>query len=417
MPAPSIGYLELLRRRPAYRRLFLGEVISFFGDWFNTIALLSAVAAIAPPGELGKALAGVMVAKHLPAFLVSPISGRLVDRFDRRKLLLVMDGVRLLGVLALIVSFIGASLLGLYLATITMMSCAAVAFAAKNAVMPQLLPAEELPAANALSGGAWSLMLTLGCALGGPATQHLGVITAFTIDGATFTISALCFYRLPRLVPPGAADGFPETGFVDALRYLRRAPYVLALVALKPLLGLAGGIFALLPLWGTRVFEEASDAESLGLLYAARGVGAAIGALLVRTWIGDSPRALRHAILGGFLALGLFYALLAAAPTFPFAALCFLGAAIGGSTVWVFSGILLQWYGDRRFHGRLYALDFALHTMLLALGSWSFGALYDAGWSVRELTSVCAIAVLPALAVWSYTLLRTTAAPPCTTSP
>ncbi len=129
MPAPSIGYLELLRRRPAYRRLFLGEVISFFGDWFNTIALLTAVEAITPPEELGRAMAGVMVAKHLPAFLISPLSGPLVDRFDRRRLLLAMDFARIAGVIALIASYGAGSLLGIYLSTIAMMSCAAIAFA------------------------------------------------------------------------------------------------------------------------------------------------------------------------------------------------------------------------------------------------------------------------------------------------
>lgn len=409
MPAPSIGYLELLHRRPAYRRLFLGEVISFFGDWFNTIALLTAVEAITPPEELGRAMAGVMVAKHLPAFLISPLSGPLVDRFDRRRLLLAMDFARIAGVIALIASYGAGSLLGIYLSTIAMMSCAAIAFATKNAAAPMLLDARELPAANALSGGAWSVMLALGSAAGGFVTSQLGVVASFGIDGATFALSALCFLGLPRLVPPAASEGFRETGFLDALRYLVRTPYVLSLVLLKPLLGFAGGIFTLLPLWGTRVFEEAAGAHTMGLLYASRGVGAAVGSLLVRTWIGDEPRTLHRAILVGFAAMGLGYALLAAAPSFPLAALCFLGAAIGGSTVWVFSGILLQWYGDRRYHGRLFALDFALHTVLLAISSWSFGALYDAGWSVRELTAICALLVLPALAVWSITLLSTRA--------
>lgn len=407
MTAPSIGYLELLRQRPYFRRFFLGEVVSFFGDWFNTIALLSAVAAITPAGGLGKALAGVMVAKHLPAFLISPFSGPLVDRFDRRRLLLAMDFLRALGSVGLIVSFLGESLLGIYFSTVVMMACAAVAFATKNAVTPMLLDSCELPAANAISGGTWSVMLALGSAAGGLATYHLGIVTAFAIDGATFLLSAFFFAGLPRLIPPATAEGFTQTGFVDVLRYLARTPYVLALVTLKPMMGFAGGMFTLLPLWGTRVFASATEADSMGYIYAARGVGAAIGALLLRTWIGDAPQVLRRAILCGFTATCVCYGLLAWAPSFAVASLCILGAAVGSSTIWVFSGILLQWYGDRRYHGRLFALEFALHTMLLALSSWVFGSLYDAGWNVRELTSLCAILVLPSIAAWSFTLYRT----------
>jgi MFS family permease len=87
----SVGYRKLLVSNRGYRNLWLGNVASFAGDWFNLIALYAAVAELS---DSSVAIALVMVVKTLPSFLISPIAGPLVDRLDRRRLLLAMDFIR-----------------------------------------------------------------------------------------------------------------------------------------------------------------------------------------------------------------------------------------------------------------------------------------------------------------------------------
>lgn len=401
-PETAHGYFSLLRSRPDFRNLWLGQLVSFIGDWFNFIALYTAVQSIS---SSGKAIAVVMVVKMVPMFLVSPIAGPIVDRFDRRLLLITSDIARAVLALGLVLAYHFDSLVGLYACTVLMMCCTGVAFPAKNAVLPMILPRSEVPVANALGGGTWSVMLAIGAATGGIATEYLGITAAFLIDGATFVAGALFYSRLPKLPPP-AGDGDERSAtFVDGVRYLLHNRYVMALVSLKSMMQLAGGLLALIPFYGTIVFDEADGPVFVGLLFAVRGVGAAIGALVVRVVFGDTPRSMRRLVLVGYVFLAMSYLGLSQAGMYWHAVLAFFGAAIGQSIIWVFSGTLLQLEGDPVYHGRVFAVEFGLSTLTLGTSSMVVGALVDVGWSFETICIVFASTLAIPLLVWSAVLL------------
>ncbi|MBT8494898.1 MAG: MFS transporter [Deltaproteobacteria bacterium] len=396
------SYARLLGDNPGFRRLFVGEAISYAGDWFNLIALYAAVQSRT---SSGLAVALVLVAKTLPAFVIAPFAGPLVDRSDRRRLLLLMDGLRLLCALGLVASHLADSLAGLYLCTIALVTCTGIAIPAKNAALPMLVEPMDIPAANALSGGTWSVMLALGAALGGVATAKLGITAALVLDAATFALSAIVFARLPALPAPGRHDG-AESSLAAGLRYLRAHPYIAATAALKPLMQIGGGTLALVALYGTVVFSGTSGPMFVGLLYAARGTGALVGALLPRALFGDSPRALRRVIAGAFLLIAAAYGAVAAAPSYALAALGFFAGAIGSSTVWVSSSALLQLEADRSFHGRIFALEFGTMTLSLSISGVLAGGAVDLGFHPQTVTAVCAAAtVIPAL-LWTAAIRR-----------
>jgi MFS family permease len=101
----SVGYGALLRGNRSFRRLWLGDVVSLFGDWFNTIALYALV------GELtGSPLAMglVFVVKMLGSAVASPLAGVIADRYDRRWLMIGSDLLRFVVVLG----FLGISKAG-----------------------------------------------------------------------------------------------------------------------------------------------------------------------------------------------------------------------------------------------------------------------------------------------------------------
>ena len=146
----KVGYGELLRRNRRFRILWCGEVISFLGDWFNTIALYAIVHELSGSGL---AVAGILVGKTLPVFLLSPVAGPLVDRMNRRTLLVVSDIVRAVLALGLILAHRAESLAALYTCHVLMVAMTGVFFPARSAAIPQLVSEEELGTANALSGG------------------------------------------------------------------------------------------------------------------------------------------------------------------------------------------------------------------------------------------------------------------------
>jgi len=416
------GYKQLLAANPQFRMLWLADLISHFGDWFNTVAVYAIVLRLS---DSGQALAAVMIVRTLPAFLVSPLVGPLVDRFDRRRLMIIANLARVLGIAGLLWARQTGSLWGLLASLVWMITWLGVHLPARNAVVPMLTTRTELPVANALSGGTWSIMLAIGAAIGGWATAAFGEVAALVIDGGTFVVSALCLMRLPAMLPPLArsamdveatADAAEESadetseagtetrqeqsaGFIAGLRYLARTPKVAALLGIKPMMALAAGGILVIPIYGDGIFPMARGPAMIGLLYATRGVGAIIGSMVVRKLVGDLPRTLRRMILVGFLFSASGYVVMGFAPSIAMAALGLGIAAIGAGINWVFSGTLIQIYGEPAYHGRLFSLEFGMMTLVFSVMSWLGGVGLD-HWdmSARDVaTGSGLIMVLPIL--------------------
>ena len=91
-----VGYIELLRNNASFRRLWLGQVVSQTGDWFNTIALYTIILNLTGSGrDIGL----LLVARFLPSVVFGPLSGVVADRFSRRSIMIVSDLLRAVVVL------------------------------------------------------------------------------------------------------------------------------------------------------------------------------------------------------------------------------------------------------------------------------------------------------------------------------
>jgi MFS family permease len=400
---PRIGYLELLRRNRSFRCLWSGQIISFLGDWFNIIALYTIV------GELsgsGRAIAGVMVAKMLPAFLVTPIAGPLVDRYDRRSLLIAMDVGRALLAIGLILAYRAGSLPALYACLTLMVAMTGIYFPARAAAVPQVTRPEELATANGLAGGTWSVMLAFGAALGGWVTARFGNDVALALDGVTFLVSASFVALVPRLPAPAGHARQSDRTFLAGLKYLAHHPYLLALASLKPLMALGGGIVVLIPIFGTKVFPESGGPEWIGALYSARGLGALFGAVVLIRIFGETNRAMRRTMLGLYLLAAIAYSAMARAPGILGVAAFYLIGGIANGGVWVMSGTLLQREGDPRFLGRIFSLEYGGLMLMAAVSSWGAGVLLDStALGPRGVAGVYAALFLVPFAVWGAVLL------------
>jgi MFS family permease len=167
--------IELLRRNPDLRLVFLSQVVSFLGDWFADVALLGLVLDLTD-SPLAASL--VMVATMLPIFLVTPLAGPMVDTFDRRRLILVVSAGQ--AVAALLLLGVDESTVWLaFVARAVIAALSAFVGPAVQAAIPNLVAPADLPRANALLGSVWGAMLAIGAALGGAFTVAFGRSASF----------------------------------------------------------------------------------------------------------------------------------------------------------------------------------------------------------------------------------------------
>ena len=254
---------------------------------------------------------------------------------------------------------------------------------ARSAMLPAVVHPGDLVLANSLSSATWATMLAVGAAAGGMVTAWLGREVSFLLNSVSFFASAVCIWsmRTPARVAagPGTASA-ARAGLAEGIRFIRRTPGILAYVSIKGAWAVAGGALLLLTVFGERVFRVGSGAAlGIGVLYTARGLGAGLGALAVQRIIGSERDRLERGIAPAYAMAGFCYAALAIVPNLWLAGLAVVGAHAAGSVLWVASTVLLQLNVPDAYRGRVFAIDFALLTLLSSAASYATGLGLDRG--------------------------------------
>ncbi|MBT7273015.1 MAG: MFS transporter [Nitrospina sp.] len=375
-----IGYLSLLKQNSAFRNLWYGQVISELGNWINSIALYALILQLTGSGM---AMAAAMMAKLLPMVIISPFAGVVIDRIDRKKVLIASDILRCFTVLGFLIVDSREDLWIVY--TLTLFEVALTGFfePARSAILPSIVEKNHLVTANALSGSTWSIMLTLGAALGGFVVSFFGIKTAFILDALTYLLSAWFIIKISypntkykERIKKQNSSGIK--GLVEGLRYLISHPTVLVFTLLKSGMAIKGGIMTLIPLFASRLWSDPSAVSmAVGILFSSRGIGSAIGPVLIRKWLGESPKTLKVAILAAFF-LGSFAILVFSFSKNIWTASLSIGlSGMSGSIVWVFSTALIHLEADRKFLGRIFGIEMALLTLIMGISNGLVGVTID----------------------------------------
>ena len=262
-----------LRHRD-FRLLWSGMCVSMLGDGVFLVAMAWQVYALS---NAPTALALVGIAMTIPTIAFLLVGGAISDRLDRRRIMLTADAVRGLAVgLMAVLSLAGALELWHMVLLVAVYGAGTAFFTpAFDAIVPDVLPAEELPQANSLDQFVRPLALRLaGPALGGVLIELVGVGSAFALDAASFGVSAVALLAMrararTERAPGGSITGDIRTGF----SYIRRhvwlwATFASAAVAYLLFMGPAE---VLLPFIVKNTLG--GSAADLGLVFAAGGVG------------------------------------------------------------------------------------------------------------------------------------------------
>ena len=410
-----LRYFSLLRRNANFRRLWLAQLVSEIGDWFYTLAVYDL---LLQATQSGRAVSYAIIIQTLPWFFMTPLAGPIVDRFSRRRLMILADVVRGFIILGLFMVRSASDVWLVYVLLGLETLFTSIFEPARNALLPNITSGEEILPANALSSATWSFALASGAALGGLVMALLGRRVTFIVNSASFFASAFLIQRIRILEPhftsaTQIARGGRERAGPNSLRegraYLTGNPKIMVLILAKTGLGIVSGALILLAIFGERVFPVAGHgALAMGMLYSARGVGAGIGPLLSDRLTRGLQDRMWKSISVGFFLMGVSYVALGGAPNLPLAALAVLAAHMGGSTVWVMSTTLLQLNVPDRFRGRVFALDLGLLMLTVSAANYLLGVGFDTwNFTARQLAVALGLTLivpgllwLPAQAKW-----------------
>jgi dTMP kinase len=382
---------QLFRNR-GFVRLFAAQVTSSLGDWIGLIAILAMAGRIS---NSGYAVGLVMIARMLPGFLLAPVGGALVDRWNRRTVMVSCDLGRA-GLLLFLPIF--DTLWGLVVLSFLIEVLSLMWGPAKDASVPNVVPGEHLASANSLglvaAFGTFPLAALVSGSLAGVA-KWLGRFEALSrfqvdneslaiwFDSLTFLVSALLISRLSldegqRLRPRRVEWTQTFRDIVDGLRYIRSNPLVRGVM-----IGLAGGLLgggAMVPL-GPLFARDVLGAGSGGffVLMTALGVGAGVGVLALVVLQQRLPR--ERVFVFAVAACGSGIIVVASVSTLTPASLLvvIVGAAAGCGYVSGFT-VLQESVADE-LRGRTFAMLYTVVRLclLLALAAGPFAAdLFDA---------------------------------------
>jgi Na+/melibiose symporter-like transporter len=370
----------LLRRRD-FGLLWTGGLISETGDWFLLVGLPVWVFQLT-----GSSLvtATVFLVGLLPSLVVGPLAGVLVDRWDRRRTLVAVSLAQAAFLLPLLAVDGRDRLWVVYLVMAVEAVLAQLNDPARNALVPSLVPRDDLVGANALIGLNGNLARLVGSPLGGVLVEVAGLPGLVIGDAVSFLLGATLLALVRPGAPasglaPAAASGGMVGEWVDGLRVIARDHGLRWGLVVNGMAAVAQGIFTVL--FVLFVAEElGGDGAEVGLLRGVQAIGGLLGGVLV---VGLARRLEPGRLLGGCL---LVFALVDLAiwngPLVTTATWLYLGlfVAAGIPGIGVLTGLtaLVQERTGEAYLGRVFATFFGSFNGLMALGMLAAGLLGDA---------------------------------------
>src|SRR5579863_4128236 len=283
-------FLRLLKNNRNYRYTWSGQVVSEIGDHFNNIAVFSLALATTHSGMV---VTGVMLSRAIPAVMAGPLAGVVLDRLDRKRIMIVSDLIRAVVALGFILAISAHSSWSLYLLSALLMFASPFFTSGRSAILPTIANTEELHTANTLTQTTQWMTLTIGAFLGGTSVMQFGYKWAFTFNALSFVFSAACISRLRTERGDFRAERTalgedkvvrPWHEYTEGLRYMRASPLILGLALVGIGWASGGGAAQILfSLFGELVFNRGP--AGIGYLWAAAGFGLLIGGMFAH-WLG-----------------------------------------------------------------------------------------------------------------------------------
>jgi Na+/melibiose symporter-like transporter len=297
--------VRLLFTHRDFALAWIGSLISLTGDWMLQASLPVYVYQLT-----GSTLAtgAMIVVTVVPYLLLGSVAGVLVDRWDRKRTLVVANLIQTVGLAPLLLVTSVEWVWLVYVVAFYQSVLAQVVKPAQEAVLPRLVPANVLVSANSLNALNGNLSRLVGPALGGLMVATLGLSSVALVDAATFGVAATLLALISTDTRPPAREGQQEgrgprvllRDWLDGLRVVWGHPVLRLIFAFTAISGVGeGAMGALFAPFVMRVLDGGE--VGYGTIVSAQAIGGLVGSLL----LASRPRVMAPARLMGLGALGL----------------------------------------------------------------------------------------------------------------
>ncbi len=401
------GFGELLVRNRNYRFTWMGQIVSEVGDHFNNIAVLSLAM---DETHSGAAVAGLMFSRAIPAVLAGPLAGVMLDRFDRRRIMIASDLIRGFIAFGFIYALSSHQVWLLYLLSALLNVASPFFTSGRSAILPSIATQDELHSANSLTQMTGWVNLTVGAFIGGTTVAQFGYQIAFVFNALSFFISAYCIFSLRTEKGHFRAEdrslnetkvARPWHEYREGLSYMSKAPLILgiALIAVGWASG-GGAAQVLFTLFSEQVFKRGP--LGLGTLWGTAGIGLIIGGV-IGTRLGKTIgfEAYKKTVFFCYILHGGAYIVFSQMRHWGWA-LVFMGvsrAAVAVSSILNWSNLLK--HVDDRYRGRVFSTIETMNWSTMTLSMLGAG-LASVHHSVRLIGAVSGLFSSSTAIFWGF---------------
>ena len=371
----------LLRQNANYRNTWMAQVVSEIGDYFNNVAVF---ALVMEKSGSGMVVSGVMLSRAIPAVLAGPAAGVLLDRMDRKRVMVASDLIRALLALAFVFTVHQPRPWLLYVLSAALMFASPFFTAGRASILPTITTPEELHSANSLTQITQWATLTVGTLLAGYSADKLGYTAAFVINALSFLFSAAAIarisnpggFRAARGAKPAGTRGWQD--YREGLLYLRSVPLMVGIAMISVGWAMGGGAAQILfALFGESVFHR--GASGIGAIWGFAGIGLLLGGAAGH-FVGKhtSFHGYKRAVTASYILHGVAYMLFSQVTVWGAALAWMMMSRVGMAVTSVLNNAQLLRHTRDEFRGRVFSTMESLRwaVMIVSMAAAGIASQY-----------------------------------------
>jgi len=375
----NLSYIETLKH-PTVGRLTLIQFISYFGTWFSQVAIASMLVEY---GASEMVIASMAMMVMLPAILLAPLSGYIIDRIEFKKLMSILLLVEISMTLLFITIHSLEGIYWLMLFLFIRSIASSTLFSAEMALFPKILQGEMLKNTNEIHSIVWSVCFALGMALGGLVTYYFGYSTTFLIDVTLYLIASFFLIGLKINLNPTTHIESAMEMMKSGFNYLTSHKKILHLILLHSSIGFTS-FDALVTLLADFHYKYILAVPlAIGWINASRAIGLSVGPLLFSRFMNNSNLHYFFTLQGVVIILWAFIQY-----NFQYALIGILAVGFLSTTLWSYTYYMLQQEIELQYLGRVIAYNDMIFMITNITVTLFIGYASQLGMELKYITMV-----------------------------
>ncbi|MDD2291631.1 MAG: MFS transporter [Aliarcobacter sp.] len=340
-----MNYRKLFSEHKIVRDLSLVQFIAYFGAWFSNVAIYTMLVDF---GSTEFAISVVTAMHFLPAVLIAPFSGAIIDRVKIKPLMITLLITELLMTILFLTIDNKEQIWFLMILIFIRMSAASMFFSTEMSLLAKLLNGKPLQMANEIHSIIWSFTYAVGMAVSGFIVNLYGVKTAFIIDATIFFIALIVFIRIDFVVKPSVTSDKIFQLIKDGFIYIKNDKIMLHLIFLHSCVGLTS-FDALITILAKNEYKYIISVPlAIGISNAVRAVALMFGPMIISKYV--TKENLHYLLIFQGIAI-ILWGLMQEIFYVSLIALFIVG--LSTTTLWSFTYALLQNKCDEKYIGRV----------------------------------------------------------------